>query len=188
MGEFFYKYRGYTPVPFLIAGVILANPRADLMIFGAILMAFGELLRIVSVGYLGVSSRAREIVAEKLVTNGPYAFIRNPMYTGNMFLYMGASIFAGGWLPYLLYLVILFFSIQYSLSVNYEELNLEDLHGEVYQDYKESVPRFYPRLSSYPQKTNYKMDLTTALISERTTFFSIIGFILLVQFVSFLKS
>ena len=158
------------------------------MIFGAILMVFGELLRIISVGYLGVSSRAREIVAEKLITNGPYAYIRNPMYTGNMFLYIGASIFAGGWLPYLLYLVILFFSIQYSLSVNYEEVNLKDLHGEAYQNYNESVPRFYPRLTSYPQKSNQKIDLMTALVSEKTTFLAIIGFIIMVQLVSYLKS
>jgi protein-S-isoprenylcysteine O-methyltransferase Ste14 len=188
IGELLYIYRGYTPVPFFIAGVVVANPREDLMIFGAILMAFGELLRIVSVGYLGVSSRAREIVAEKLVTNGPYAYIRNPMYTGNMFLYMGASIFAGGWLPFMLYLVILFFSIQYSLSVKYEESGLKELHGEKYLDYTEAVPRFYPRLSPYPKKSKEKMDLTTAFLSEKTTFFAITGFIMLVLFVWYLQS
>jgi protein-S-isoprenylcysteine O-methyltransferase Ste14 len=187
-GELLYKYRGYTPVPFFIAGIILAHPREDLMIFGSILMAFGELLRIISVGYLGVSSRAREIFAEKLVTNGPYAYLRNPMYTANMFLYMGASIFAGGWLPFMLYLVILFFSIQYSLSVKYEEVSLEVLFGKPYLDYKESVPRFYPRLSPYPQKSNVKMNLTTAFISEKTTFMAIIGFIIMVQLIWYLKS
>jgi len=188
LGELLYKYRGYTPVPFFIAGIVLTNPRTDLMIFGGLLMAFGELLRIISVGYIGVSSRAREIVSEKLVTNGPYSYIRNPIYTGNMFLYMGASIFAGGWLPYLLYLVILYFSIQYSLSVNYEESVLEELHGEAYSDYLESVPRFYPRLTTYPQKTNQKMDLMSAMVSEKTTFLAIIGFIVLVQLVSYLKA
>ena len=188
IGEFLYKYRGYTPIPFFVIGVALAEPRGDLMIFGAILMAFGELLRIVSVAYLGVSSRAREVIAEKLVTNGPYAYIRNPMYTGNMFLYMGASIFAGSWLPYLLYLVILYFSIQYSLSVNYEESELEKLYGEDFLKYKESVPRFYPRLSAYPKKSKYEMDLSTALVSEKTTFLAIVGFIILVQFITFLKN
>jgi protein-S-isoprenylcysteine O-methyltransferase Ste14 len=188
LGEILYKYRGYTPVPFFIAGIILANPRSDLMIFGAVLMAFGEIVRIISVGYIGVSSRAREIVSEKLITNGPYSFIRNPIYTGNMFLYMGAAIFAGGWLPYLLYLVILYFSIQYSLSVKYEESALEKLHGEAYSDYLEAVPRFYPRLSPYPQQTNQKMDLASALVSEKTTFLAIIGFVVLVQLVSYLKA
>ena len=187
-GELLYKYRGYTPIPFFIAGILLATPREDLMIFGALLMAFGELLRIISVGYLGVSSRAREIVAENLITNGPYAYIRNPIYTGNMFLYMGASIFAGGWLPYLLYLVIFYFSIQYSLSVKYEESELEKLHGDEYKDYLDSVPRFYPRLSAYPSKSNQKPDLSSAMLSEKTTFFAIIGFIVLVYLVSYLKA
>jgi len=188
IGELLYKYRGYTAVPFFIAGIVLATPREDLMIFGAILMAFGEILRIIGVGYLGSSSRAREIVADKLITNGPFAYVRNPMYTGNMFLYMGASIFAGGWLPFMLYFVILFFSIQYSLSVKYEESCLEELHGDKYNDYKENVPRFYPRLSPYPQKTNEKIDLSTAFLSEKTTFLAIIGFVILVQLVFHLKS
>jgi protein-S-isoprenylcysteine O-methyltransferase Ste14 len=158
------------------------------MIFGAILMAFGELLRIISVGYIGEASRAREIVADKLITNGPYAYIRNPIYTGNMFLYMGASIFAGSWLPYLLYLVILFFSIQYSLSVKYEESILTEIHGKSYSDYLESVPRFYPRMSAYSKKSNHKMDLAIALASEKTTFLAIIGFIVMVQLVSYIKA
>jgi protein-S-isoprenylcysteine O-methyltransferase Ste14 len=188
IGELFYKYRGYTPVPFFVAAIVLSNPRDDLMIFGAILMAFGELLRVISVSYLGVASRAREIVAEKLITNGPYAFIRNPMYTGNMFLYMGASIYAGGWLPFMLYLVILFFSVQYSLMVKYEESGLEDLHGDEFRNYIETVPRFYPRLTPYPQKSKKKLELATVLSSEKTTFLAIIGFIILVQVVFYLKS
>jgi protein-S-isoprenylcysteine O-methyltransferase Ste14 len=188
LGELLYKYRGYTPIPFILIGLVFAEPREDLMVFGAILMAFGELLRFISVGYLGDSSRAREIVAEKLVTNGPYAFIRNPIYTGNMFLYMGASIFAGSLLPYLLYLVILYFSIQYSLCVKYEESILDALHGEDYLNYKEAVPRFYPRLSPYSHKSSYKIDLSTALASERTTFLGIIGFIILVQLIAYIKN
>jgi hypothetical protein len=110
------------------------------------------------------------------------------MYTGNMFIYMGASIFAGGWLPYMLYLVILFFSIQYSLSVKYEESCLEDTHGEKYLDYKENVPRFYPRLSPYPQKSKEKLELAAALKSEKMTFLAIIGFVILVQLVCSFKS
>jgi len=188
IGEQLYKYRGYTPVPFFIAGVVLANPREDLMIFGAILFSFGEFLRIISVSYLGVSSRAREIVTEKLVTNGPYGYLRNPMYMGNILIYMGASIFSGAWLPLMLYLVILFFSIQYSLTVKYEESCLIDVYGDKYLDYKETVPRFYPRLSPYPHKSKEKMELATALMSERTTFLSISGFIIMVLVIFYLKS
>ena len=188
IGEQLYKYRGYTPVPFIIAGIVLANPRNDLMVFGAILMVFGELMRIISVGYIGVSSRAREIVTDKLVTNGPYGYLRNPMYMGNMFLYMGASIFAGAWLPIMLYLVILFFSIQYSLTVKYEESCLSDAHGEKYLDYKETVPRFYPRLSPYPHKSKEKIELMPALMSEKTTYLVIIGFVIMVLVVFYLKS
>jgi protein-S-isoprenylcysteine O-methyltransferase Ste14 len=188
IGELLFTYRVYTPVPFFIAAVILANPRSDLMTFGAILIIFGELIRIISIGYLGASSQGRNIVTDKLVTNGPYAYIRNPMYTGNMFIFMGASIFAGGWLPFMLYLVILYFSIEYSLNVKFEESCLEDVYKGKYTEYKENVPRFYPRLSSFPQKSRNKPEFMTALRYEKATFIAIIGFIILVQFVSYFKS
>jgi hypothetical protein len=62
------------------------------------------------------------------------------------------------------------------------------LHGEEYINYQEAVPRFYPRLSPYPQKSKEKMELAPALISEKTTFLAIIGFIIMVQLVWYLKS
>ena len=74
------------------------------------------------------------------------------------------------------------------MAVKYEESDMEDLHGDDFLNYKENVPRFYPRLTPYPQKSKEKMDLATALRSERTTFLTIIGFIILVQVVSYLNS
>jgi protein-S-isoprenylcysteine O-methyltransferase Ste14 len=129
------------------------------------------LIRIWGVAYAGCATRTREVKkAPMLVTNGPYAFIRNPLYFGNMFIYSGFIIATGALLPYLLYTTILFFAIQYSLIVSLEEKNLEELFGEQYIEYKHVVPRFYLRLSPYPDRTHVKANFYKALISEKTTF------------------
>ena len=173
MKEFFFKYRGYTPIPFFILAIVYANPQKDLFIFGILLVIFGELIRIWGVAYAGCATRTREVKeAPLLVTNGPYAFMRNPLYFGNMFIYSGFIIATGALLPSLLYITILFFSIQYSLIVSLEEKGLEELFGEQYLQYKRAVPRFYLRLSPYPGRTQIKADYFKALKSEKTTFLS----------------
>lgn len=179
-GEIIFKFRGITPIPFLIVAIIMADPQQGLVIFGGLLMFVGELLRLTGVSYVGPSTRTRELVAEKLITNGPYAFVRNPVYLGNVLIYTGASILAGAWLPYLLYLVILFFSIQYGICVRYEEAYLEKVFGEDFIDYTHAVPRFFPRISPFPARGNEKPDWSAALLSERTTFLEILGYILLI--------
>ncbi len=173
MKEFLFKYRGFTPIPFFLIAIIYAQPKEDLFIFGLILVGFGELIRIWGVSYAGAATRTREVgAAPLLVTNGPFAFMRNPLYFGNMFIYSGFIIATGALLPYLLYIVILFFSIQYGLIISLEEKNLAELFGEEYERYKQAVPRFYLRISPYPERTKIKPDLKKALRSERTTFLS----------------
>lgn len=179
IGDFFFKVRGYTPIPFLLTAIIFAQPVKDLVIFGSILVVFGELMRIWGVSYAGGATRTRNVGAPDLVSNGPFAFIRNPLYIGNIFIYMGAIILSGALLPHLLYLVIIFFSIQYTFIVLFEEKELHNLFGEKYEKYLESVPRFYPRLSPYPGRTKIKGDITRAIKSEKTTFLAIFLFLII---------
>ena len=179
LGELFFKIRGYTPVPFLAVALIFAEPRKDLVIFGALLIAFGEFLRFSGVSYAGGATRTRNVGAPELVTNGPFAYIRNPLYLGNIFMYTGASILTGALLPYLMYIVIFFFGIQYKLIVKYEEATLLELFGEKYARYRSKVPGFFPRISAYPERTKIKANIPGAIKSEKSTFIGIIGFSIL---------
>jgi len=187
-GKILFEKRGYVPIPFFIIAVIFANPREDLMTFGAILMIGGELLRLTAASYLGIASRSPKIETTKLVTNGPFAYVRNPIYFGNLLLYMGASIFAGALLPYLLYLTIVFFTIFYSIVVKYEESFLNDVFGTGYESYLINVPRFFPRLSAYPERGNTKPNYSIGFDAEKSTFITIIGFIALVLISWYIQS
>lgn len=187
MTESVFKYRGYTPIPFLIVAIIWANPKYDLMIFGAILIGAGELLRLAAISYTGLSTRAQEIAVDQLVTNGPFAYLRNPMYFGNILIYTGASILSGAWLPYLLYLMMIVFSLQYHICVRYEESALSNAFGEDYLRYAELVPRFFPRLSAYPDKGNIKPDIMGALRSEKSSLLSIAGFVVIILTIYYMR-
>jgi protein-S-isoprenylcysteine O-methyltransferase Ste14 len=178
MGEFLFKIRGYTPLPFFLIAVIFQQPQRGLINLGLVLVVWGELLRLWGISYTGAATRTRKVGAPELVTNGPYAHLCNPLYLGNIFMYSGVVIAFGGWLPYLLYLVIFLFSWQYILIVKAEEKKLSELFGEKFKLYRESVPRFLPRLSPYPQRTQIKPNLITALKSEKSTFMVIAGLIL----------
>ena len=187
-GKFLFEYRGYAPIPFYILAVIFANPREDLIILGLILMAIGELLRFIASSYLGISSRSTLLESKELVTNGPFAYVRNPIYFGNLLLYMGASILSGAYLPYLLYLTIIFFAIFYAFIVKYEESFLGDTFGSKYESYLINVPRFFPRLSAYPEGGSTKPNFSEGLNAEKSTLMTIISFIAFVLISWYIKS
>jgi protein-S-isoprenylcysteine O-methyltransferase Ste14 len=188
LGQILFKNRGYVPIPFIIVAVLFANPREDLMVFGGILMVCGELLRLLASSYLGISSRSSNIDTSKLVTNGPYAYVRNPIYFANLLLYMGGSILAGALLPYLLYLIFIFFTIFYALVVRYEESRLREAFENKYESFLNNVPRFFPRLSAYPNAGNTKPNFSDGLNAEKSTIANIIGFVALVLISWYIQS
>ncbi len=179
MGDLLFKIRGYTPIPFFLISIIYQQPQPGLINLGLLLILWGELLRLWGVSYAGAATRTRQVGAPELVTNGPYAHLRNPLYLGNIFMYSGVVIAFGGCLPHLLFLVILFFSLQYILIIKVEEKKLKELFGDKFEHYRESVPRFLPRLSPYPQRSKVKPNFRSALRSERSTFIVIAALVLI---------
>ncbi len=78
--------------------------------------------------------------ASSLQTSGIYAFSRNPMYLGLLFLYTGIAFFKGNWWTFLLIpLVIIVIS---TFVIANEEKYLERAFGETYLAYKKKVRRW----------------------------------------------
>ena len=142
--QFFFKYRGYTPVPLILIVIIFAKPSPRSFLGGLVLMLIGEIIRFWGVSYAGGATRTRHVGAQQLVTNGPFGHVRNPLYIGNIFMYTGAAIIAHIWMPWLIFAVWILFGIQYYLIVNLEEENLHKLFGQKYLFYCKQVPRFLP--------------------------------------------
>lgn len=81
----------------------------------------------------------------KLVTTGLYRWMRNPIYAGDALLLFGIAFFARS---IILLLVAIFFLPCIDLFVRLvEEPRIERRFGEDYIKYKQSVPRWIPRIS-----------------------------------------
>lgn len=171
-GKFYFKYRGFTPYPIVLLFIFFAEPTPQTFLWGMLLITGGELLRIWSVAYIGKETRSREVFAETLVTAGPYAYLRNPLYLGNMLIYTGATIIADIWMPYFLLLVWIYFAIQYWAIIRLEEEVLTETFAEDYARYKSQVPSFLPGVFSTPPAPPAVPDYRSALISEKSTFLS----------------
>lgn len=78
--------------------------------------------------------------AGKLVTTGPFAFTRNPIYVGNTLLMIGLALaWANSWLLAL----SLFAGLAVDrLAIRREERHLLAVFGGTYQHYMDSVPRW----------------------------------------------
>jgi protein-S-isoprenylcysteine O-methyltransferase Ste14 len=80
----------------------------------------------------------------KLVIDGMYKFVRNPMIIGVLIVLTGESIAI---LSLNIFIwTLIFFIINNIWYIFYEEPDLEKKFGDEYRKYKKSVPRWIPRL------------------------------------------
>jgi protein-S-isoprenylcysteine O-methyltransferase Ste14 len=79
----------------------------------------------------------------RLVVEGPYRYVRNPMITAVLAILLGEALLLGS--PALLVWCAAFFSINSVYFLFSEEPGLERRFGEEYRAYKAAVPRWIPR-------------------------------------------
>ena len=182
IGNFFFKYRSYTPIP--LAAVILYNaqPTNAYVVLGLIFIILGESIRFWAVSYAGGVTRTTTVGAATLCTAGPFAHTRNPLYIGNMLMYNGIVLIAGASNIFsMLMLTWLFFIIQYFLIINLEEQTLTRIFGTAYLDYTKNVPRLFPRLFRWKSDDNRQpMTLLKTLRSEKRTLQNIVLFLIII--------
>ena len=151
LGKIFYKYRSYTPLPFVFVMLLFVDSNATSMIIGFIIVMIGESIRIWAVGYFGSVSRATsQFVDASLITQGPYSYLRNPLYIGNIIIYLGLGIMSLSFFPYLQLIAIVYFSFQYYCIVISEEEYLSNKYNGLYDIYRKKVKRFFPRKNLLP--------------------------------------
>lgn len=145
-----FKYRSYTPIPFLILMLIFENASAASLIIGFTIALVGELIRLWGVSWAGSETRTTGGVGGSfLVISGPFAHVRNPLYVGNILLYFGIGIMSMSLFPYLQIVALLFFFFQYYVIVKEEEEYLIKTFGQDYDKYLKNVPGFFWRFTAY---------------------------------------
>jgi protein-S-isoprenylcysteine O-methyltransferase Ste14 len=157
--QLFFKLRSYTPIPLLVALILTADPAPAPFLWGLGLILIGESLRLWAVAHAGGATRTRDVGAPTLVTSGPFAHTRNPLYLANAVIYLGVAFLSGGH-PAWIAAALAFVAIQYSAIVSLEEETLTGLFGVEYDFYKRHVPRWGLRLPrwdwSLPRRPDWK--------------------------------
>lgn len=83
----------------------------------------------------------------ELVTTGPYAYTRNPMILGELFILLGVAFLAGSISGVCLVPIVTV--LVYAYLVEFEEKALVRRFGADYEEYRRNVPSLVPRLSPY---------------------------------------
>ena len=146
-GAAYFRWRGYTPIPLYAAVLVLPwrDPRPWLCLaIGGAIIALGGLFRIWAIRFIGHRARTHSQKLRPLVTEGPYAATRNPLYVANILIAAGFTAGTGllWYAPVLAGLLLL----HYHLVVLCEERGLRERHPEAYGEYVRRVPRWFPRL------------------------------------------
>ncbi len=150
-----FKYRGTLLALPAAALAAWGKPSAFSVAVGLPLALAGEAIRCWAVGYSGVTTRGDVVEAPQLVTAGPYAHVRNPLYVGNVITAAGFAIaFTGGnrgtarWALRLGGLALM--GAVYATIVPHEERFLHGQFGEAFERYCERVPRVVPQVDPMP--------------------------------------
>jgi protein-S-isoprenylcysteine O-methyltransferase Ste14 len=185
VGGWLFTWRTILPIPIALALLLLPSksPAGPLALAGIALVAFGELLRLWAVRQIGAVSRTRSDRLGPLVSTGPFAFVRNPLYLGNIALWAGFCLSAG--FIRLAPLVIGLLAFIYHAIVRWEERLLESRLADRYRLYAGRVPRWLPRTVSpsapTPEASSFvEFSWRETIFSERGTLIAIaVGFALL---------
>ncbi len=130
---------------YLVAGllVIFAKPTLPFFVAGLALVIPGELIRILAAGHLRKN--------QEVTTTGPYAYVKNPLYLGTLFIMIGYCLMARN-----LYLLIIglavFFFYYVPFKKQRESARLQERFGDVWTEYDWAVPDYLPRLSPYSKR------------------------------------
>lgn len=116
------------------------------IIVASFIAALGAVLRVWGTAYLGpVTVQSFSMKAGAVVADGPYRFVRNPLYLGLWFMVAALAFLMPPSGALCTVVLITFFIVRLTLG---EEAFLGARLGEPYQDYLRAIPRFLPRLRS----------------------------------------
>jgi protein-S-isoprenylcysteine O-methyltransferase Ste14 len=162
MGRTLFRFRSLTPVPvvFLLAWLLWRSRGGDAAqggfapwMLGPLVALAGQALRFYVLGLVpeGTSGQGSVIEASTLNTRGPYAFVRNPLYLGNLFIVLGLLVVAHD--PWVALVALAFFFGEYFFIIRAEEAYLRSRFREQFDAWCQQVRRWVPRLTPAAQGT-----------------------------------
>lgn len=136
------------------------------IIGGGILAFAGAVFRVWGSAYLGPGTVSNvNMVAGKVMADGPYRLVRNPLYIGLWCMVAGMAILMPVTGALFAVVLIAIFLTRLTLS---EEAFLKEQLGDPYVVYLKAVPRLVPRLRGAPAQAGAKPHWLRAVLTELT--------------------
>lgn len=133
--------RQWFAVLFVLLVSIAGEPEQTLLYAGTGIAIIGALIRLWASGHVKKN--------KELATDGPYAFVRHPLYVGNILLLVGYSLASSLWWSYVLMVALLLF--YYPPTISYEDNKLRNFFGEAWENWSKTTYALIPTL---PTKSN----------------------------------
>ena len=147
LGQRLFEHRRWIHPAFLLAALVLGGATDGGMLVGAALLLAYLAIRFWGCRHIRGAAHVHVRKAQQrkvLVTGGPFAWVRNPLYLGNTIGLAGACLLLGPtWFAAVAAAASM---LWYAAIVRWEEQNLTRLYGEEYAAYCRAVPRFVPRI------------------------------------------
>jgi len=131
------RFRQLLGWVFVFAVSLFGTPSVPALYWtGVVVAALGMLMRLAASGFV----RKNQVLA----TNGPYAHVRHPLYTGNLLICIGFSLASGAWWawPVGIAFVLLF----YPNAIAYEDQKLHRLFPDAWEPWARVTPALVPSL------------------------------------------
>jgi len=132
--------------------------------FAAFLLLLAAWLRTWAAAYLRSSVVHDPLLhTEAVVADGPYRYMRNPLYLGGLLLTVGFGLLASraGFVFMVAGMTLLYFRL-----MGLEEANLVREQGESYREFCRLVPRFWPSLAPRIPRGNLAPQWGQAFLGE----------------------
>jgi protein-S-isoprenylcysteine O-methyltransferase Ste14 len=141
--------------------LLLADPQPVTYATGCALAALGIAVRVWGCGHLRKN--------QQVVTSGPYAHVKNPLYFGTFLLAVGGVLAAGSprmpgvllWAAFGPLFLLAWFGWYMPRKMRVEGARLQRSFGVEYEQYDRAVPAFVPQLSRWPGASEARWSLAT---------------------------
>lgn len=136
-----YNYRQFVGIAYIFVVSFLGRTTETLFYIGLALLVVGELIRMWASGHVKKN--------KVLATDGPYSFVRHPLYVGNFLIMVGVALAANLWWP--IPLLILFWVAFYPHTIAYEDNKLHQTFGEQWEQWSKQRNALLPKPGLFKQ-------------------------------------
>lgn len=133
------RFRQALGIAFVFIVAAAASTTGALLLAGAVLVIPGILIRLWASGHVKKD--------KELATDGPYAFVRHPLYVGNILIGFGFCIASGRWWSYPVF--VAFLLLFYPPAIRQEDNKLSRLFPEQWNPWAGEVRALIPRVRPF---------------------------------------